>query len=260
MKTIRMLLICLAPLFMAPAHALSTPASLPMSIDYGLLRSLILSTAFTEPGESAVVVDEGDGCVKITVSEPTVAEENALVRLETRVRVRAGLKVGGFCMAPVEWEGWLALRQRPRVSGEAWVLSFETEDSAVYDADHRPAVLSGIVWDLVKTRVHDYLNAITIDLAPPVEELKSFLPPLFPRESLDKTKKMIDGMTPGKVAATPEAVRIEILTEVEEIYEREKDFDIESLDEEELEAFIANWEHSPALGWPRWRPGLPPDA
>ncbi len=243
MKTVRILWICLAVLLSAPACVFSASTSLPMTIDYRLLRSLIISTAFTDPGDSAVVVDEGDGCVKITVSEPTVAEENALVRLEARVHVRAGLKIGGYCMTPVEWEGRLALFQRPMVDGETWTLSFKTRASAVYDKDHQPAVLGGIVWDLVKTRVYDYLSAVTIDLAPPMGELKSFLQPLFPRESHEKTKKMIDGMKPGHVAATPEAVRIEILTDVEEMYEKKKDLDTETIREEELEAFITAWEY-----------------
>ncbi len=243
MKTIRILLLCLAPLFLPPAQALSKPISLPMTIDYGLLRSLVVATAFTDPGQTAVVVDEGDGCVKITVSEPTIREENSLVTLETRVHVRAGLKIAGFCMAPIEWDGMLAVFQKPKIDGESWLLSFETKDSAIYNKDHEPAVLGGIVWDLVKTRVYEYLTGITINLAPPLGELQSFLLPLFPKESIEKTKKMIFGMKPGEITATQNALRIDILTDVEEVYEKEKDLDTESISDEDLQTFLMSWEY-----------------
>ena len=50
--------------------AVAETVNLPLTIDYPLLRSLVVAAAFTDPGEVTNVIDEGGGCRRITISAP----------------------------------------------------------------------------------------------------------------------------------------------------------------------------------------------
>lgn len=237
----RILGLLFAFIFFLPTYALSKTVSLPLSIDYQLLRSLVVKAAFTGPGDTAVLLYEDAGCKKVTISEPTFTEQDLRVRFEVRVYVRAGVYLMGNCLMPVEWEGYLSLIQRPKIN-DKWVLSFDTLDSAVYDKDHAPAKIAGVVWDFVKTSVYEYLEGITVNLAPPVSDLKSFMGRLFPPHLEARAKRMMDSMRPGEVETNPGFIRVGILTEVQETYEKEKDQEEEVISKAEVERFIKTWE------------------
>lgn len=214
----------------------------PMTIDYTLLRSLVIYSVFRDVDETAVILNEGDGCRKITLARPLYSEENGLIRFETRVSVRMGSTVGANCVLPMEWEGIVVLFQRPVVRTGTWTLSFETEDSVVLTKDREPATVAGLVWDLVKLRVHDFLKAITVDLGPPVGEVRDVLVPLFREDSRERAEKMLGSLRPGSFKTTGDGLRLNILAELEEGPEERKVEEKETLSEETLKKFMDSWE------------------
>lgn len=215
--------------------------TLPLTIDYQLLRSLVVKTAFTDPGPSAILVDEHNECWEIKISEPLFAEENGLLRFQTKVYVYAGVFAFNKCILPVEWEGYLVLYQVPEI-GDQWILSFDTADSALYNEDFEPATIAGIIWNIVKTTVIEYLSSITINLAPPVSELKLFIEPLFPEEHKARAHRLINSMRPGKAKTQADSVRVDVVADVEDIYEKDKDREVEKLSKTELNRLVATWE------------------
>ena len=223
------------------AQASTETVSLPLSIDYQLLQSIVIKVAYTDQGQSAILLNENDGCQKITISEPSIREEGKQILFETKVHVVAGTYMLNNCVLPIEWEGYLALVQKPVVDSK-WNLTFDTIDSTLYDKHHRSSEISGIVWDLVKTQVYEYLEGITINLAPPVFELKSVLVELFPFDQQAHVQRMLASMRPGKIDPTSVALQIGILTEVVETNKEEKDIEREQISTDELEVFIDTWE------------------
>ena len=223
------------------AQASAETVSLPLSIDYQLLKSIVIKTAYTDPGQTAILLNENGGCTKVTISAPSFREESSQILFETKVHVMAGTYIFNNCLTPIEWEGYLALVQKPIVDSN-WILSFQTVDSTLYDKEHRPAKIVGIIWDLVKTPVHEYLEGIAINLAPPVLELKSILAELLPIDSQVLVRRMLESMRPGKIDTTPGALRIGILTEVGDIYDADEDIQRERISTEDLEAFIDKFE------------------
>ena len=228
--------------FYFPACAFSETVSLPLTLDYPLLRSLTIYSAFSEPGQQAVLLDEYEGCTNITVSEPKFSGSGSLIRFETKVNIQSGAFFRGKCLMPVGWEGYLALYQKPKIDNEKWLLSFKTVDSFIYDKDHQPAKIAGIIWHFVKSWVYDYLNSVTINLSPPISDVKSCLMPMFAKEMRHNTQKMLDSMRPGKIHITPKALKIDILTDVESVYEKERDTTHETISQQELDNFIRIWE------------------
>ena len=215
--------------------------SLPLSIDYQLLKSIIIKTAYTDQGQSAVLLNENEGCQKITISEPRIKEESKQIVFETKVQVVAGSYILNNCVLPIEWEGYLALVQKPMVDSN-WILSFDTVASALYDKHHQSSKITGIVWDLVKTQVYEYIEGIAINLAPSILEVKPILAEMLPADLQSNVQRMLESMRPGKIEPTPEALRIGILTEVVKTDQKDKYIEIERISKEELDALIDTWE------------------
>ncbi|RJR25105.1 MAG: lytic transglycosylase domain-containing protein [Desulfobacteraceae bacterium] len=230
-------------LFAQAPSAYCETQTFPVRIDYPLLRSLVVYKAFRGPGESVSLDDEGHGCNRVTISEPRFSSEESLIRFETRIKATGAVFLLGKCRMSVDWEGYLVMLQKPVIKPDDWVMSFEIVDSRVYDLNRKPATIAGIVWDLIKERVFGYLGGITINLSPPVEEVKGFLLPLFPPERKDTALKMVESMRPGDVILSDDAIRVEVLAEVEGRpgKAREPSPD-EILSKKEIDSFIGVWE------------------
>ncbi len=215
---------------------------LPVTLDYPMLKELIISRFFTYPGNTAVTLDENDGCSKITLFEPDIGAEGKHIRFGTYINVRTGTYIMDNCVMPVEWEGYIEIVQRPSFDSNGWLLKFETIDSRLYDVNRVPTTITGIVWELIKTHVHEYLDGIEVDLAPPVKGLQAFIPPLFPPELHDRAQKMMSGIRAGEVRIYRKTVTAEIIVEVEDHPEKEPVAPEKALSDDETEQFLKAWE------------------
>ncbi len=226
----------------SPGMAVAETVNLPLTIDYPLMRSLAVATAFTDPGETAVVLDENQGCRRITLSAPHYRAEGSHLQFEVKAEARLGTSIGNTCLAPIEWEGYVIFEQRPRVETQSWHLYFETLDSRLYDRNHRPARVAGAIWDLINTHVHTHLSAMRIELAPPVSELNAFLKSLFPPELKNRAEHMLNTLKPNRIKVGPQALQIEILTNIDVAEKPSPGAKTKSLSAAELAQLIANWE------------------
>ena len=221
---------------------LAETVSMPLTVDYPLLRTLVVHQAFREPDETATILDEKDGCNRVSLSQPAFREDNALVRFETRVHIRLGKPFGENCLMPIEWEGYLVFHQRPKMDAANWTLFFETVNSAVYDLNRRPAQIAQTVFNIIRTDVYAYLNGIHIDLAPPVSELKSVFGQFFQPIARERSVKMLQSIRPGKAHASAHSVKIDVLMDVETNGKAAGNGQRETLSDEQLEGFLDQWE------------------
>ncbi len=200
------LLLCIA----VPARA--DTIRIPLSIDLPLLRTMIVDQAYGDPGERATIVSMGGGCNEITLSRPQVASGGKLLLFQTAISVHWGTPIAGTCVAPLYWEGSLVLSQRP-VIDRNWQLRFRTLDSTLLDRTNQPAPLAGLLWNLVKEHVHSYLDGITLNLAPPVDNLKQFMLSQATDSRPERTSRVLAGLHPDQPVVTPAALRIDMLAE-----------------------------------------------
>lgn len=240
-KFFRALIIGLLLPVLLPGSGQCRPIEMPITIDYAFLRALVISAAFPEPENTALLVDKAEGCRRVAVSEPQFSQEGAFVRLETNVSIRMGALLGQKCRFKIQWDGFVSLVLEPRIDPELWRLGFRVVDSKVYDAKHKPARIVGLIWKTIQGEVFEYLGGITVDLAPPVQELKALLPEVFARQTEEKVRRFVDEMHPGPVRVAQEAISIPILSELEEIPLIETAIP-EVLIEEELARLTRKWE------------------
>ncbi len=236
-------LLLLASLTLLPAAALfAKTVSLPLKVRYDLLGALVRQGMFVSPGQTIVLEDPGDPCRSIRLSNPGFSAETGRLHFEVRIDASIGTRLGQGCLTPVQWNGYLALVQTPHIDPQTWRLAFRTENVILYDGSHRPLKTGGVLGELVKTQVVGALDQMTIDLAPPVDEFKAFLLPLFPQAVRQDTLRMLDSMRPGPVRVTPAGIEMDILADVTEVYEPERDVVQEPVSGEELDGLIQTWQ------------------
>lgn len=240
-----MLVFLLGPVFAAfSAQGRGTAVRFPITLDYPLLRSLVVASAFPGKGDTATLINENGGCTRLVLSNPTFSAQHDLIRFQTHIAIQGGTFINGDCMLPVAWEGYLVLFQYPVIASDTWTLSFRTEGSNLYERDGRPAEIAGILWDLIKAWVYEYLDGIRVDLTPPVGDLKSFLFPLFEAGSREAARTVVDSLRSGAIQVTPTAVVVEMLADIPPIpgVETGSDAVEQPLTPEELARFTQLWE------------------
>ena len=215
--------------------------SLPLVLDYPLIRSLLIQKAYQEPGERAIPLSQDDGCVRIELWEPEVGSEGTLIKTGSRIRIRAGIPIPGQCLGVSEWEGYIEVLQRGWLDNKTWTVRFETIDSRFYDQNREKISLSTPFLRLIQTYLHPYLDTVIVDLTQPRNEVIEFLPLVFPREERPRILRWLDSLRPGEVKIDEEAVRINILMEVEVLPEPPGKPE-RSLTEQEIENLTRLWE------------------
>jgi hypothetical protein len=233
-------LLCLLFCLASPALARAETVSLPISLDYPLLRDMVAKQSFKKPGETATVLDEMGGCTLIEMSRPQVEPEREFLRMRCAIKVRVGVSVAGSCLNPVDWRGYIELVQRPHLSARDWEMGFDTLESRLFNQDGLPANVAQTMWDLIKKHVHAYLDRQTISLAPPMKDLQQFLPLLMDQQSQPRMQAWMKSLRPGPLTVTPLALKADILMDV--VPQAAPDSERLSISQAELERFIEAWQ------------------
>lgn len=241
--------LCLLVLLLSAKAASAQNVILPLTLDHRLLTSLLVQGAFQGEGRTVSVVGEEGSCMHVQLSEPDFSTENELLRLEMKLYIRAGKEFGDNCLMPVSWQGYIELLQKPNIvysDGKAkrrdFALSFKTVDSRLLTLDKKPAKIAGFLWEFAKPEVYGHLNKVRIDLAPPLEELRAFLAPLFHEEAREATSMMLDSLRPGGVDVKGDRVEVELFAEVEEVFDPEDPLNSVPMSEEERQLLVRLWE------------------
>jgi hypothetical protein len=187
---------------------------LPVTLDFRFIRSMIVYQIFTEPGQRSVITEE-EGCTRIELWDPEVSSEGSFLKIRSKFSLQFGIGLGGRCVNPVDWTGYVALLQRLQLDRESWQVTFETTDSQIYNQEGQRPLLAGFVWDRVKPYLHAHMNQLRIDLSRPISALRDLLPSFFPTDERGEVLRWIETMRSGDPAVGPEAVKLSVLMDID---------------------------------------------
>ena len=191
---------------------------LPITLEYPFIRSVLVHQLYNAPGERAIVIDEAqEDCVHIELWNPEVSRELSMIKVGSNIKIRAGVPILGNCVGSFEWEGYIEVLQRLVLDEKSWQTRFETIDSRVYDMRRKPATIAGRLWGLIKTHVHPYLDQVSIELAPPLKEMKTFLPLVFLPEQRQRVHLWLETLKLGPVRVEESGAKVNMLLEVETV-------------------------------------------
>jgi len=224
-----------------PSLGATETVFVPITLEYPFIQSVLINQLYNAPGQRAIVIDEAQAaCVHIELSNPEVSRELSMIKVGTHIIIRAGVPILGTCMGRLEWEGYIEVLQRPVLDEKSWSVHFETIDSRVYNINRKPVQIVSKLWDLIKAHVHPYLSRTSIDLSPPLREIKSFFPLVFlPKERL-RVHRWLDTLRLGPMQVEEVAVKVNLLMEVQAVNEPRTS--AEQLSPSQIERLSRTWE------------------
>ncbi len=220
--------------------ARSETVILPLTIEYSSLKSIIEKKIYTARGNKKVVLNEGDGCRTIVISNPDVGYDKGFVRFDTKVEIFYGASIANRCVAPVRWEGYYEISQEVKATKTGWTLEFNPVSSRIYDINHDKTTIPNALYSLVRKYVHSYVSEFTLNLGPPVDDVKKVIGSFFPDDLKKRGKRLVDSFRPGEIYIEPEALSIQILADVDETYNQVRE--IPPLTEKQKKLFSKTWE------------------
>lgn len=207
----RALVVCVAVLavvVLAAAPARAVRIDVPLLLDPAFLRQALVEQLFRGANESARLLDDGQGCNELVLSHPVVFGENDAVRIRMAMQSRFGTPVNGRCALPIDTSRDVEVMLRPLHGEGSTVVAFRVVDSRILARSAGVvAVSSGLLWDMVKQHVHPWIGAYRIDLASPLDDLRSLLPGIVGPTDEARVQAIVDSVTLASVSASAAGVR-----------------------------------------------------
>jgi len=185
----------------------------PLLLDHTFVRNVLLAQVFTGEGESFRAWDDGHGCNRLDLSAPQVDSDTARLRVKMRGSAAFGVAIGGRCIRGLAWQGWIELLEEPWADGTN-LVHFRVVDSKLYGDNDKPG-LTGQLWNWTKRFVHPRLEAVTVDLAQPVAELREVLPLFATADQRARTVAVLDGLRIAEVAVDAGGLRLALAFQVD---------------------------------------------
>ena len=198
--------------------ALSAPASarvveFPIPLDHAFVRQRVVETLFNGPDETTRAWRDPSQCNEVVLAHPRLSGRDAKLHLVADFDTKLGAPVGSWCLNATRRKGILDATLEARLHPKLPIVEFRVVQSELLDPDGQKR-FTGAIWDWVRSQVHPQLETIKVDLYQPVNELKAFLPVLFPGSDLARVKKLIDSLALADVAVSEKGIALRVKLDV----------------------------------------------
>ena len=192
--------------------------TIPLTVHYDLLTQEVARQVYTDPGGIARVWRESD-CRFLTLDRPEFAPEGDRLRFSTHGIGSLGADVLETCLGPGQWRGYIESLMEAEITPE-WQLKLKIVESSLYDEQWNKGLLSGLLWEVTKGFVHPKLTALSIDLAPPRDEVLSLLKVWVPSSAALEIKAILDSAFPKNVEVREHGLVVSLAMNVPDRYVR----------------------------------------
>ena len=181
---------------------------LPVNIDNVYIEQIVRNQLFAGKNDSMRLMDDGSGCRFFKLYDPKTSTQNGYIRILNKANVRVGVRSGTKCMLAVDWHGEvevladLTLTAKPNVLNINVVNSKIASNSGVVDA----AV--NTIWQTAQPLLPEKFSQITLDIQEPVNELKAFLPEIFPAIDRTVVTAIVDSLKVSSTQILEEGVMV----------------------------------------------------
>lgn len=225
----------------AAVHARQIDVAL--RFDHTFLRQAIVDQVFEGSAtEKMALWDDGSGCGFLRLWDPQVTTVGNRIRLVMQGEGRVGTALGDTCLAPVQWDGFLEVLEEPQVSLDRNAVEFRVVDSHLYDRAWKKPLVTGNLWDLVKPSVQSRFQAVRIDVAPPLRDLRELLPELMYAGDTARLNESLDSLRLARVQTTDTGLVVTVIFDVTPLIVESTPVAEPTLTPEELQRWEAAWQ------------------
>jgi len=198
--------VLLAGLVSAPA-ARAAEVAFPLTIEYDVLRSALRKHLGEETGGALELWRTQDGCGTFVVRDPLLEPADRRLRISGPASATAGLPLLGWCFGSLTWNGYAEILARPEL-GHDWRLRFRDIDFQLFNPARQPANVATRLWTVVRDWSAAALETFSLDLGPPVEEVRTLLRSFSTPSGALATA--LQTLRPRELAVEPDAVRLRV--------------------------------------------------
>jgi soluble lytic murein transglycosylase-like protein len=204
---------CAALVALAATPASARVVEFPMPLDLAFVRQRVLETLFDGPGETTRVWRDPSQCNDVVLAHPKLSGRDGKLHLVADFDTKLGAPVGSWCLNATRRKGILDATLEARLHAKLPIVEFRVVSSELLDPDGQKR-FTGAIWDWVRSQVHPQLETIKVDLYQPMNELKTFVPVLFPGSDLERVKKLIESLALADVAVSEQGIALRVRLDV----------------------------------------------
>jgi hypothetical protein len=238
-------------LFLLPLLLLSTAlrvegatVTVPIKLDYPLLRQLLVKQLFNTPDQSTELLNDPSGCSRVVLANPHLSGKPPNLEIVTEIKARLGVSILGGCTKLSQWQGNTGFIGKPVIQPGATSLRLKLIDSWLV-ASNGGKITSGKIWDLTKDRFHSLFYRYALDLSPSINAVGMMLPDVLPLRTTQQLKTIVGSLKLRDIQVLPASVEISLGFQVEELAEQPRPE--AELSARELEQLENHWQKMDAL-------------
>ncbi|MEJ2058738.1 MAG: hypothetical protein P8X39_12975, partial [Desulfofustis sp.] len=227
-------------IFLAPLIVIGKEISIPITLDYELLDALLIGSYFTGTDQTAEIVNEGNGCIELKLSDPRFSGSDGVVQLRSSIFLHVGTPLGETCMLPYQWQGEIEVSQIPRLDSN-WELRFETDKTTLFNEANQKIESLDIVFDRLLPHVNNYRRNFSITLAGPIDDLRTFILPMFTSEAQKEAEALLGSIRPGTISINEQHMIVSLRADARAVDQGSQTDSPVLLSEGEIDTFLELW-------------------
>ncbi|MBL6987131.1 MAG: hypothetical protein ISR72_08870 [Methylobacter sp.] len=190
-------------------HSTADQLSVPVQIDYSLIKKILVSQLYTGKNNTAELWNDKQGCSYLKLSNPDINGKNGQIQLLNQVQARFGTGLGGQCLTVLEWAGILETFQQPTLDSGHSVLSFPITSVTAYDRNGQHLTINKLQ-DLIKRVAEPKLAAVKIDLNESRSNIEQTLAHFLPKDNAAEVKKILKSLKFNSITAGDNGLGIKL--------------------------------------------------
>ncbi|MGR8935119.1 MAG: hypothetical protein ACU837_12120 [Gammaproteobacteria bacterium] len=224
--------------------ARSQPIEVPLHIDYDFIRKILVAELYTGPENTAKVWEDGHGCGFLTLADPQLSGEKGMVRIVNRMQTRVGARLGGQCIALLNWKGSLETFQQPTLDAKKAVVTLPVVKMNAYDPSGRPFG-NDKLWETVRHYVEPKLAGVKLDLQDAKEKIRKTVASVVPEENAAQVRKSVDSLALNKISAGEKGIDLAFSLDMPDLKHVNAQLKQPSapLSAAEMQQWQQNWQH-----------------
>ncbi|MGH6635464.1 MAG: transglycosylase SLT domain-containing protein [Gammaproteobacteria bacterium] len=198
-----------------PALTRAAEVRIPLTIRFDLLTQQISEQLYTQAGHIARIWRESD-CRYLELDHPQFSRKAGRLRFTSHGKGSFGAEVLQTCLSPVDWTGFIEVLAEPYLTAD-WQLRLRIVDSGLYDEAWKPGLMTGLLWEVTERLFLPRLDTLSVDLAPPVDEIRSLVRASVPATDALGIERILQNARAGDVAVRNGGVVVALTLDVPDV-------------------------------------------
>ena len=189
--------------------AFSKQITLPIDLDYNLIKKELVNELYKGEGQTAEVWNEKNGCSYLRLSELKVSGQQQQIKLQNHVQARIGATLGGKCLKLIQWQGNLETLQKPTINKAKTELSLPVTQVTVSDLEGRQ-LNDEQIQALITKFVAPKLSGLKLDLNASRADIEKLVQDYLPKENVAEVTALLNSLKFTDVEAREKSVAISL--------------------------------------------------